>query len=75
MSTWQAALGNLSRDACAQTQAVSVPSTSCDPSEAPEERDLDWEDYKYEQEPASGGGRLAENLYSSHIPYIAGHIP
>ena len=49
------------RDASAQTPAVSVPFTSCDPSEAPEERDLDWEDDKYEQEPAACGGRQAEN--------------
>ena len=44
-----------------QTQAVSVPSTSRDSSEAPEERELDWEDYNYEREPAVDGGRQAEN--------------
>ena len=49
------------RDAGAQTPAVSVPSTSGYPSEAPEERDLDWEDYNYERKPAAGGGRQAEN--------------
>ena len=53
------------RDAGAQTPAVSVPSTSGYPSEAPEERDLpvpaDWKDYNYEREPAAGGGRQAEN--------------
>ena len=61
-------LASSPRDFRAQTPAVSVPSTSCaseatscDPSEAPEERDLDLEDYKYEQEPAAGGGRQAEN--------------
>ena len=49
------------RDACAQTPIVFVPSSSGDPSEAPDEWDLDWEDYSYQQEPAAGGGRQAEN--------------
>ena len=48
------------RDARAQTQASSVPSSSRAPSQAPEGRD-DWEDYSYEREPADGGGRQAEN--------------
>ena len=53
-------LAGLSRDACAQTLAVFVPSTSRDPSEAPDERDLDWEDYNYQLEPAAGGGRQGD---------------
>ena len=32
-------------DACAQTPAVFIPFSSGDPLEAPDERDLDWEDY------------------------------
>ena len=32
------------RDACAQNPAVFVPSSSGEYSEAPDERDLDWED-------------------------------
>ena len=48
------------RDACAQTPAVLVPSSG-DPSEAPYETDLDWEDHNYQLEPAAGGGRQAEN--------------
>ena len=45
----------------AQTPASSVPSFSRAPSQAPEGRDLDWEDYSYEREPAAGGGGQAEN--------------
>ena len=53
---------NLARDARAQTQVLSVSSSSRAPSQAPEGRDLDWEDYNYEGESAAGGGRQAENL-------------
>ena len=52
------------RDACAQTLAVfvpTVPSSSGDLSEASDERDLDWDDYNYQWEPAAGGWRQAEN--------------
>ena len=39
-----------------------LPSSSDDPSEAPDdERDLDWEDYNYEWDLAEGGGSNAEN--------------
>ena len=58
MSPWQAA-----RDACAQNPAVFVPSS-------PDERDLDWEDYNYQQEPAGGGGRQAENPFAALLPGI-----
>ena len=44
----------------AQTPAASVPSTSYAPSRAPEERDVEWEGYSYELEPAAGGGSQAE---------------
>ena len=55
-------LGRPRRDARAQTQAAYVQSCSRAPSQAPEERDLDWEDYtNYEREPAAGGGRQAVN--------------
>ena len=57
------------RDARAQIQAVSVPSTSGDPLEAPEVRDLDWED-NYKQEPAAGGGRQAENPFAALLAWI-----
>ena len=49
------------RDDCAQTPAVFVPSSSSDPSEAPDERDLNWEDYYCQREPDAGGERQAEN--------------
>ena len=39
------------------TPASSVPSSSRAPSQPPEERDLDWEDYNYQQDPAAGGGQ------------------
>ena len=58
------------RDDSAQTPAVFVPSSSGDPSEAPDERDLDWEDYNYQQEPAGGGGRQAENPFAALLPGI-----
>ena len=48
-------LGRRPEDARAQTLAASVPSFSSAPSQAPEERDVDWEDYSYEREPAAGG--------------------
>ena len=38
-------------DARAQTQAVSEPSSSGDPSESPDERDLNW-DYNYQLDAA-----------------------
>ena len=38
-----------------------VPFSSSDTSKAPDERDLDWEDYIYQLELALGGGRQAEN--------------
>ena len=47
-------------DARAQIQAVSEPSSSGDPSESPDERDLNW-DYNYQLDAAKGGGRQAEN--------------
>ena len=53
------------RYACPHTAAVFVPSSSGDPSEAPDERDLDWEDYNYQTEPAAGGGRQAENTFAA----------
>ena len=39
------------------TPASSVPSSSRAPSQPPEGRDLDWEDYNYQQDPAAGGGQ------------------
>ena len=38
------------RDARAQTPAVSLPSSSYEISEAPDERDLDWEVYDLDWE-------------------------
>ena len=52
MSPWQAAAAAL---------RMFVPSSSGDPSEASDERELDWEDYNYLQEPAADGRRQAEN--------------
>ena len=54
-------LADSPRDARAQTPDSSVPSASRAPTQASEGRDLDWEDYNYEREPAAGGGRQAEN--------------
>ena len=39
------------------TPALSVPFSSRAPSQPPEGRDLDWEDYNYQQDPAAGGGQ------------------
>ena len=58
------------RDAHAQTQATSVPSSSCAPSQAPEEGDVDWEDYNYERERAAGGGSQAENPLAALLAAI-----
>ena len=44
-------------ETCPDTPASSVPSSSCEPSQPPEGRDLDWEDYNYQQDPAAGGGQ------------------
>ena len=38
------------------TPALSEPSSSRAPSQPPEGRDLDWEDYNYQQDPAAAGG-------------------
>ena len=42
------------------TPASSVPSSSRAPSQPPEGRDLDWEDYNYRQDPAAGGGQQGD---------------
>ena len=42
------------------TPALSVPSSSRAPSQPPEGRDLDWEDYNYQQDPAAGGGQQGD---------------
>ena len=42
------------------TPASSVPSSSRAPSQPPEGRDLDWEDYNYQQDPAAGGGQQGD---------------
>ena len=53
------------------TQASSVPSSSCAPSQPPEGRDLDWEDYNYQQDPAAGGGQQG-NLENPLAALLAG---
>ena len=58
------------RDDSAQTPAVFVPSSSGDPSEAPDERNLGWEDYNYPLVPAAGGGRQAENPLVALLAWI-----
>ena len=40
-------LADSPRDACAQNPAVFIQPSSGDPSEATDERDLDWDDYNY----------------------------
>ena len=42
------------------TPASPVPSSSRAPSQPPEGRDLDWEDYNYRQDPAAGGGQQGD---------------
>ena len=42
------------------TPASSVPSSSRAPSQPPEGRDLDWEDYNYQQDPAAAGGQQGD---------------
>ena len=42
------------------TPASSVPSSSRAPSQPPEGRDLDWEDYNYRQDTAAGGGQQGD---------------
>ena len=42
------------------TPSSSVPSSSRAPSQPPEGRDLDWEDYNYQQDPAAGGGQQGD---------------
>ena len=39
---------------------ASVPSSSRAPSQPPEGRDLDWEDYNYQQDPAAGRGQQGD---------------
>ena len=40
--------------------SASAPSSSRAPSQPPEGRDLDWEDYNYQQDPAAGGGQQGD---------------
>ena len=58
------------------TQASSVPSSESSraPSQPPEERDLDWEDYNYLQDLAAGGGQQGdlENLLNLLAALLAG---
>ena len=42
------------------SSASSVPSSSRAPSQPPKGRDLDWEDYNYQQDPASGVGQQGD---------------
>ena len=44
------------------TPASSVPSSSRAPSQPPEGRDWDWEDYNYQQDPAAAGGGQQSDL-------------
>ena len=55
-----------------ETPASSVPSSSRAPSQPPEGRDLDWEDYNYQQDPAAGGGQQGdlENLLAALLAWI-----
>ena len=67
-------LAGSSRDVSAQTQAASVPSSSRAPSQAPEETDVDWEDYNYKREPAAGGWGQAENPLAALLAGIPDFI-
>ena len=42
------------------TPALSVTSSSRAPSQPSEGRDLDWDDYNYQQDPAAGGGQQGD---------------
>ena len=42
------------------TPASSEPSSSRAPSQPLDGRDLDWEDYNYQQDPAAGGGQQGD---------------
>ena len=53
------------------TPASSVPSSSRAPSQPPEGRDLDWEDYNNQQDPAAGGGQQG-NLENPLAALLAG---
>ena len=53
------------------TPASSVPSSSRAPSQPPEGRDLDWEDYNYQQDPAAGGGQQGD-LENPLVALLAG---
>ena len=48
------------RETRPDTPASSVPSSSRAPSHPLEGRDLDWEDYNYQQDPAAGGGQRGD---------------
>ena len=54
------------------TPASSVPSSSRAPSQPPEGRDLDWENYNYRPDPAAGGGQQGdlENLLEALLAEI-----
>ena len=55
------------------TPASSVSSSSRAPSQPPEGRDLDWEDYNYQQDPAAGGGQQGD--LENPLPALLAGIP
>ena len=59
------------------TPASSVPSSSRAHSQPLEGRDLDWEDYNYQQDPAAGGGQQgdSENPLAALLAGIRTRIP
>ena len=59
------------RETHPNTPALSVPSSSRAPSQPPEGRDLDWEDYNYQQDTAAGGGQQG-NLENPLAALLAG---
>ena len=53
----------------------SVPSSPRAPSQPPEGRDLDWEDYNYQQDPAAGGGQQLEGDLENPLAALLAGIP
>ena len=54
---------------------LSVPSSSRAPSQSPEGRDLDREDYDYQGEPAAGPGRQAVPDSENSLAALLAGIP
>ena len=61
------------RETRPDTPASTVPSSPRAPSQPPDGRDLDWEDYNYQHDPAAGGGQQGD--FENPLAALLARIP